>query len=291
MKYRHFAFTLLLLTVTLNSAAQTLRDRYNKQRPVVIICDTNKPAGYYIDVATTLSEKLNIPYELKTMDSDEGQDAFANGNADLIMTADPQYNTPTYVVSESVINYLRVSADSVSEIRLVGKDRQLIERIDDQYMRMKQDGTITDLNELWMHPELVKANNGQRMLQIADILFLLSAIIFIFSLLVLWHVRNTRKHTNEVIEMINQAQQMNKYYDIEDNQAAHDLWHKYEAILDNPYLAIAFYDRNGQLTAENAAMKKIDRNTSSSHRTALYNAAGQVTNYFVAIRIDETTAK
>ena len=39
MRQRHMTFLILLLASVLQTTAQTLNDRYNRQRPVVIILD------------------------------------------------------------------------------------------------------------------------------------------------------------------------------------------------------------------------------------------------------------
>ena len=41
----------------------------------------------------------------------------------------------------------------ISEVHVVGRDRQLIEQIDDQYSRLKQRGEIATIQDRWFHPE------------------------------------------------------------------------------------------------------------------------------------------
>ena len=43
----------------------------------------------------------------------------------------------------------------ISEIHIIGRDRQLIEQIDDQYSRLKQSGEIAAIQDRWFHPERV----------------------------------------------------------------------------------------------------------------------------------------
>ena len=44
----------------------------------------------------------------------------------------------------------------ISEIHIIGRDKELIERMDDQYSRLKQSGVIAQLQDKWLHPERVK---------------------------------------------------------------------------------------------------------------------------------------
>ena len=43
----------------------------------------------------------------------------------------------------------------ISEIHVIGRDRELIEAIDDHYSRMKQRGEVEQIVNRWMHPERV----------------------------------------------------------------------------------------------------------------------------------------
>jgi hypothetical protein len=77
---------------------------------------------------------------------------------------------------------------------------------------------------------------------------------------------------------------MEQFYAVEDNRAARNLINKYNAILCNPFVAISFYDNNGHLIVENQAMKELGDKDIALSRQPLYNAEGEVTNFFVAIR-------
>ena len=72
--------------------------------------------------------------------------------------------------------------------------------------------------------------------------------------------------------------------------------HKYDTILSNPFVAMAFYDRKGNLTDQNQAMKKVTGiNTISVQDDAapnvrftknvqpIYNANGDICNYLVTM--------
>jgi hypothetical protein len=109
-------------------------------------------------------------------------------------------------------------------------------------------------------------------------------LLGIGSLLVLCHIKSVRRHTKEVAEVIDQAQLLGKSYEIEDNQAAHDLHQKYEAILKNPYVAIAFLDVDGRILYENDTMKRRGHEGIEDLRQPLYNAGGRVDNYLVAVK-------
>ena len=285
MKMKNIRLTAitLLLAIATGAAAQALSERYNKNRPVVIVCNYKKNAGYYLEIANRLAQRMGVAYRYETNMGDAGWEAFENGDADLILTNDMKYNLGKYYISKSMVNYQRVRGDSVTEIHLTGKDRQLIEAIDDYYMRMKQEGEIEDILTRWLHPEEAKPETEDTAIEIADALLILSGILIVLSLLLLWHIRNTRKHTKEIKEMITQAKLMSDRYEKQDTKAAEVLKKKYEAVMSNPFVAIAFYDKDGRLVEMNETMKRSRRDTKVLQRQPLYNANGEVSNYIVAV--------
>ena len=283
MKSIRLTAIILLLAIATGAAAQALSERYNKNRPVVIVCNYKKNAGYYLEIANRLAQRMGVAYRYETNMGDAGWEAFENGDADLILTNDMKYNLGKYYISKSMVNYQRVRGDSVTEIHLTGKDRQLIEAIDDYYMRMKQEGEIEDILTRWLNPEEAKPETDDTAIEIADALLILSGILIVLSLLLLWHIRNTRKHTKEIKEMVSQAKLMSDRYEKQDSKATEVLKKKYEAVMSNPFVAIAFYDKDGRLIEMNETMKRSRRDTKVLQRQPLYNADGEVSNYIVAV--------
>lgn len=283
MKSIRLTAIILLLAIVTGAAAQALSERYNKNRPVVIVCNYKKNAGYYLEIANRLAQRMGVAYRYETNMGDAGWEAFENGDADLILTNDMKYNLGKYYISKSMVNYQRVRSDSVTEIHLTGKDRQLIEAIDDYYMRMKQEGEIEDILTRWLNPEEAKPETDDTAIEIADALLILSGILIVLSLLLLWHIRNTRKHTKEIKEMVSQAKLMSDRYEKQDSKAAEVLKKKYEAVMSNPFVAIAFYDKDGRLIEMNETMRRARHDDTTCLRQPLYNADGEVSNYIVAV--------
>ena len=139
------------------------------------------------------------------------QDTFGSGDADLILADGRDYKGNTYDVSENVINYSRVSKDSVAEIHFIGRDRQLIEQMDDQYSRLKQNGDIAEIQNRWLHPERVHTDYSRLVLYFAIALMLAAAILWLFIHLVRRHVRRVSRKSSELNEMITRALHMGNY--------------------------------------------------------------------------------
>ena len=213
---------LILLASVLQTSAQALTDRYNRQRPVVIVCnrdnppyeflnDHGEPAGVNVDVIKAVMNKLGLPCTFTMKEWIVAQDTFGSGDADLILADGRDYKGNTYDVSENVINYSRVSKDSVAEIHFIGRDRQLIEQMDDQYSRLKQNGDIAEIQNRWLHPERVHTDYSRLVLYFAIALILAAAILWLFIHLVIRHVRRVSRKSSELNEMISRALHMGNY--------------------------------------------------------------------------------
>lgn len=213
---------LILLASVLQTSAQALTDRYNKQRPVVIVCnrdnspyeflnDHGEPAGVNVDIIKAVMNKLGLPCTFIMKEWIVAQDTFGSGDADLILADGRGYKGTAYDISENVINYNRASKDSVAEIHFISRDRQLIEQMDDQYSRLKQNGDIAEIQDRWLHPERVHTNYSRLVLYVAIALMLAAVILWLFIHLVRRHVRRASRKTSELNEMISRALHMGNY--------------------------------------------------------------------------------
>ena len=106
----------------------------------------------------------------------------------------------------------------ISEVHVVGRDRQLIEQIDDQYSRLKQRGEIATIQDRWFHPERIEEEMDLHWLYTTLGILVLMGIMWFFIWLARRHViAATRAHT-ELNEMMVQALRMGNFiimeYDI-----------------------------------------------------------------------------
>ena len=110
-----FIFHLALLTTD----AQSLSEKYNAKRPVVVVCDWDKPpyeflnnngepAGSNIDVMRAVMKEIDIPVKFVMKEWSIALRTFERGNADIIFVNSRRYSKEPYVVSENIFNYNRV---------------------------------------------------------------------------------------------------------------------------------------------------------------------------------------
>ena len=106
----------------------------------------------------------------------------------------------------------------ISEVHVVGRDRQLVEQIDDQYSRLKQRGEIATIQDRWFHPERIEEEMDLHWLYTTLGILALIGTMWFFIWLARRHViAATRAHT-ELNEMMVQALRMGNFiimeYDI-----------------------------------------------------------------------------
>lgn len=324
MRYRYVIATIIVFVAsTLRITAQNLSEKYNKEHPVIIVCDwdlppfeylndNGDPAGINIDIIKAVMSELEIPYKFVMKEWSTALRTFERGEADLIFAQKERYDKAPYIASNNILNYNRIrvamkgdttrmvsmkslelegavfkpgdypikyfidengainskmefqtpkvallgiisgdykyfiwgeeplkwkmkelnlegiSLNEVSipiqELHFIGRDRQLINEIDDQYSRLKQNGEIAKIQDSWLHPERVKDNISVIFMYIGIALLfaVLLALLYFFSLLARKHVQRSTRNSRELNEMMIRALQMGNFdvmqYDIANNR-------------------------------------------------------------------------
>ena len=338
---------ILFVVIALQSAiapllAQSLSEKYDKERPVVVVCDWDKPpyefldghgvpAGSNIDVLNAVMEELNLPVKYVMKEWSIALKTFERGDADIILANARRYKKGRYAISENIVNYNRICvamhSDSIgmvtlkqleregavfkpgdysayyfqdgdtintsfmefqtpkvaltglingdykyyvwgeaplkwkikelqlegiilndvsipiSEIHIIGRDKELIERIDDQYSRLKQSGVIAQLQDKWLHPERVKDESTPILFYIILATLILIALIYLFIRLAKAHVRSATRQSTELNDMMYKALHMGNF-DVMEYDIKHDrMTNRYGNILPKAGMSLAEYTR------------------------------------------------
>jgi signal transduction histidine kinase/ABC-type amino acid transport substrate-binding protein len=345
MTHRHsIAIIILLLSLLMPATAQTLSNRYTKERPVVIVCDWDKPpyeflndhgepTGSNIDIIRAVMDKLGLSCKFVMKEWTIALKTFERGQADIILANARRYSPDQYAISENIINYNRIRVamlgDStsmitfkqleregvvfkpgdysayyftdedttamvmnieyqspkvalmgiangdykyyvwgeeslkwklkelglsgitlndvgipISEVHFIGRDRQLIEEIDDQFSRLKQAGNVADIQTHWFHPEQEKPETSPTMLFIIIGILLLAAIAYGISRLMRAHVKSATRNYDELNDMMIKALHMGNFNVMEYDIAADRMVNRYGNILPDGGLTLSqFADR------------------------------------------------
>ena len=331
-----------LQTTIVPLLAQSLSEKYNKERPVVVVCDWDKPpyeflddkgmpAGSNIDVLNAVMEKLDLPVKYVMKEWSIALKNFERGDADIILANARRYRKGHYAISENIVNYNRIRvamhSDSIgmvtlkqleregavfkpgdysayyfqdgdtintsfmefqspktaltglingdykyyvwgeaplkwkikelqlegiilndvsipiSEIHIIGHDKDLIERMDDQYSRLKQSGVIAQLQDKWLHPERVKDESTPILLYIGLGTLILIALFYLFIRLAKAHVKSATRQSTELNDMMYKALHMGNFnvmeYDIKNDR----MTNRYGNILPKAGMSLAEYTR------------------------------------------------
>ncbi len=340
---KRILFILIALQTTIVPLlAQSLSEKYNKERPVVVVCDWDKPpyeflddkgmpAGSNIDVLNAVMEKLDLPVKYVMKEWSIALKNFERGDADIILANARRYRKGHYAISENIVNYNRIRvamhSDSIgmvtlkqleregavfkpgdysayyfqdgdtintsfmefqspktaltglingdykyyvwgeaplkwkikelqlegiilndvsipiSEIHIIGHDKDLIERMDDQYSRLKQSGVIAQLQDKWLHPERVKDESAPVLLYIGIGTLILIVLIYLFIRLAKAHVKSATRRSTELNDMMYKALHMGNFnvmeYDIKNDRMTNHYGH----ILPKEGISLAEYTR------------------------------------------------
>lgn len=106
----------------------------------------------------------------------------------------------------------------VSEVHIWGRDKELIETLDDNYSRLKQSGELEQILNKWFHPDRVKSETSPVTVYIILSILLLAAICYLFNRLARAHVKSATRNSTLLSEMMYKALQMGNFqvmeYDI-----------------------------------------------------------------------------
>ncbi|MBR2236604.1 MAG: transporter substrate-binding domain-containing protein [Prevotella sp.] len=126
MKRNLYILCIVLCLPFVTSSADSLSDKYNKKRPLVIAGDWDKPPyeflndrglpdGSNIELMKTLCDELDIPCRFILKEWSSALKAFQRGDADIILANGRRYQGAQYAISENIINYNRICAAMVDD--------------------------------------------------------------------------------------------------------------------------------------------------------------------------------
>lgn len=103
----------------------------------------------------------------------------------------------------------------VSEICIVGRDKALIDEIDDRYSRLKQRGDIQTIKDRWMHPERINDDSQSIGILIILGIVILVVIFILFNRLAKIHVKAVTRTSTELNKMMAKALHMGNFHIME----------------------------------------------------------------------------
>ena len=165
----------------------------------------------------------------------------------------------------------------ISEIHFIGRDRQLIEQIDDQYSRLKQQGEIAAIQDKWFHPERVQARSSSVVYIVIIAILLLTVLCYLFVRLAKAHVQRAARRSTELNDMMYKALHMGNFnimqYDIKNNR----MTNRYGSILPKEGITLEEFTSHIHPHQRQEFTQKMKRLTDGRERQfvldKLYNSA------------------
>ena len=116
--------------------AQPLSEKYNAKRPVVMVCDWDKPpyeflndqgepAGSNIDAMRAVMKELGLPVRFVMKEWSIAIKNFERGEADIIIANAGRYRNGDYAISNNIINYNRIRVAAHADTAATVTFRQL----------------------------------------------------------------------------------------------------------------------------------------------------------------------
>ena len=159
----------------------------------------------------------------------------------------------------------------ISEIHIIGRDRQLIEQIDDQYSRLKQRGEIAAIQDHWFHPERVHDHSSPMVYYIIVAMLLLAALCYFFARLAKAHVRSAAHKSTELNSMMYKALHMGNFiimvYDIKNDR----MTNSYGQILPKEGLTLEEFTNHIHPSQQQEFTQKMKRLTEGRERQFVLN--------------------
>lgn len=120
----------------------------------------------------------------------------------------------------------------VSDIHVIGRDKDLINEIDDIYSRLKQSGEVETINTRWFHPEQISVRQQIPMSAIIILsIILLTVFCYLLTRLAQSHAKRASHNSMELNEMMYKALHMGRFYVMQYDIANRQFTNRYGTFL------------------------------------------------------------
>ncbi|MBQ9230647.1 MAG: transporter substrate-binding domain-containing protein [Prevotella sp.] len=127
----------------------------------------------------------------------------------------------------------------VSDIHVIGRDKDLINEIDDIYSRLKQSGEVEAINTRWFHPEKISVRQQIPMSVIIILaIILLVAFCYLLTRLAQSHAKKASHNSMELNEMMYKALHLGRFYVMQYDIANNQFTNRYGTFLPNKGMSL-----------------------------------------------------
>ena len=100
----------------------------------------------------------------------------------------------------------------VNEIRIIGRNQELIYELDDTYSRLKQRGEVQNIDDKWLHPERRQERSLFWFVYAALGALVIGALLYASNRMAKAHVHKTTRHSSDLYKMMSTALRMGNFH-------------------------------------------------------------------------------
>ena len=119
----------------------------------------------------------------------------------------------------------------INKVHLIGRDKELIDRIDDQFSRLKQSGEQQQIIDRWLHPDQVHSRTPPYVIYVVVTILLLAILVAFLNRLVQKLFRKAIRRSSELNNMMMKALQLGNFSILQYNIKADRMTNRYDNIL------------------------------------------------------------
>ena len=128
----------------------------------------------------------------------------------------------------------------MSQLHIIGHDKELIDALDDQYARLQQQGKLQIIQDKWFHPERKHNDTSYVAVFVLLILAAVGLIIFLLSRLMKRRLRMAVEQANDLKYMMEKALDMGDYYVTQHDLENHRVYSLHNNVLHLPKEGMLF---------------------------------------------------
>ena len=132
----------------------------------------------------------------------------------------------------------------INKVQIIGRDKELIDRIDDQFSRLKQSGEQQQILTRWLHPDQVRSRTPWYVISTAVGILVLAFLVIFLNRLVWKLLRKAMRRSSELSNMMMKALQMGNFSVMQYNIKTDRMTNRYGTILPAKWFTFEqFVDR------------------------------------------------
>lgn len=151
-----------------------------------------------------------------------------------------------WFVKEQNLSEIKLTVTDIpaAHIRMVSKNKELIDALDDKFVRMDQSGVIVKLHNKWLHPELADDDESSVSLYIIFAFAILIVLFLMFNHLLSKRLKKKEEEFAEKGKIMQEALQASNCMVVVYDLKKRTIWNKYGNFIPKKQITFSEYNSN-----------------------------------------------